>query len=123
MATLLTRPSFARLSQVRSQLIDQGFVPATAERPGIAGLFLPWAGQHLAEAGGIYWVGAGAEGAFGAEGDQGYEACDERAAGICDRGPHGRAHTPLWLLLDGLTRALLGGSYDQTRIAGAGRTC
>src|SRR5690349_22641205 len=114
MATLLTRPTFARLEQVRSQLIDQGFVPATPERPGVAGLFVPWAGQHLAEAGGIYWVGAATEGAFSAEGNQSFEACYERAARLCDRGPHGRAHTPLWLFLDGLTRALLGGSYDQT---------
>jgi hypothetical protein len=110
----LTRPAFERLARVRSQLIDQGFPPATPERAGIAGLFLPWAGRHLNEAGGIYWVGAATEGAYGAEGEQSFEACHERVARLCDRGPHARAHTPLWLFLDGLTRALLGGSYDTT---------
>jgi hypothetical protein len=80
----------------------------------VAGLFLPWAGQRLAEEGGIYWVGAAAEGAYGTEGEQTFEACHERAARLCDRGPHARAHTPLWLFLDGLTRALLGGPYDAT---------
>jgi hypothetical protein len=100
--------------QVRIQLMDQGFPPATPERAGIAGLFLPWAGRRLAEAGGIYWVGAATEGAYGAESEQSFEACHERAARFCDRGPHARAHTPLWLFLDGLTRALLGGSYDTT---------
>jgi hypothetical protein len=114
MPTLMTRPTFERLAQVRAQLIDQGFIPATPERPGVAGVFLPWAGQRLAEAGGIYWVGAAAEGAYGAEGEQTFEACHERAARLCDRGPHARAHTPLWLFLDGLTRALLGGPYDKT---------
>ena len=39
MPTLLTRPTFERLAEVRSQLIDQGFAPATPERPGVAGLF------------------------------------------------------------------------------------
>jgi hypothetical protein len=110
----MTRPTFERLAQLRVQLIDQGFAPATPERPGVAGLFLPWAGQRLAEAGGIYWVGAATEGAYGAEDEQSFEACHERAARLCDRGPHARAHTPLWLFLDGLTRALLGGSYDAT---------
>ena len=114
MPTLMTRPTFERLAQVRVQLIDQGFAPATPDRPGLAGVFLPWAGQRLAEAGGIYWVGAAAEGAYGAEGEQTFEACHERAARLCDRGPHARAHTPLWLFFDGLTRALLGGSYDAT---------
>jgi hypothetical protein len=114
MPTLMTRPTFERLAQVRAQLIDQGFAPAMPERSGIAGLFLPWAGQRLAEAGGIYWVGAATEGAYGSEGEPTFEACHERAARLCDRGPHARAHTPLWLFLDGLTRALLGGSYDAT---------
>ena len=114
MTTLLTRPTFERLAQVRGQLLDQGFPCATPEQPGVSGLFLPWAGRHLAEAGGIYWVGAAAEGAYAAEGEQSFEACHERAAELCDRGPHARAHTPLWLFLDGLTRALLGGPYDAT---------
>ena len=52
MPTLMTRPSFERLAQVRTQLIDQGFAPATPGRAGVAGLFLPWAGRRLAEAGG-----------------------------------------------------------------------
>jgi hypothetical protein len=114
MPTLMTRPSFERLALLRTQLIDQGFPSATPEQPGVAGLFLPWSGRRLAEAGGIYWIGAATEGAYGAEGDQSFEACHERAARLCDRGPHARAHTPLWLFLDGLTRALLGGSYDTT---------
>ncbi len=54
MPTLMTRPTFERLAQVRAQLIDQGFAPATPERPGVAGLFLPWAGQRLAAEGGVY---------------------------------------------------------------------
>ena len=66
----MTRPTFERLAQFRAQLINQGFAPATPEQPGVAGLFLPWAGQRLAEAGGIYWVGAAAEGAYGAEGSR-----------------------------------------------------
>jgi len=114
MPTLLTRPTFERLAQFRTHLIDQGFAAATSDRPGVAGVFLPWAGLQLAEAGGIYWVGAATEGSYGAEGEQSFEACHERAARLCDRGPHARAHTPLWLFLDGLTRALLGGSYDTT---------
>ncbi len=114
MPTLMTRPTFERLAHLRIQLIDQGFPPAVPERAGIAGLFLPWAGRRLAEAGGIYWVGAATEGVYGAEGEQSFEACHERAARLCDRGPHALAHTPLWLFLDGLTRALLGGSYDTT---------
>lgn len=114
MPTLMTRPSFERLAQVRTQLIDQGFAPATPGRAGVAGLFLPWAGRRLAEAGGIYWVGAATEGDYGAERQQSFEACHERAARLCDRGPHACAHTPLWLFLDGLTRELLGGSYDST---------
>jgi len=115
MPTLLTRPTFERLAQLRARLLDQGFPAATPERPGVAGLFLPWAGRRLAEAGGIYWVGAATAGAYGAEGEQSFEACHERAARLCDRGPHARAHTPPWLFLDGLTRALLGGPYDATR--------
>jgi hypothetical protein len=114
MPTLLTRPSFERLAQVRTQLIDQGLPSAAPECAGVAGLFLPWAGHRLAEAGGIYWVGAATEGDYGAEREQSFEACHERAARLCDRGPHARAHTPLWLFLDGLTRELLGGSYDTT---------
>jgi hypothetical protein len=114
MTTFLARPTFERLAQVRTQLIDQGFAPATSERPGIAGLFLPWAGRELSAKGGVYWVGAGTDGLYGAERGQSYEACHERAARLCDRGPHARAHTPLWLFLDGLTRALLGGPYDAT---------
>ncbi len=69
MPTLMTRPTFERLAQVRAQLIDQAFTPATPERPDVAGVFLPWAGPRLAEAEGIYWVGAAAEGAYGAEGE------------------------------------------------------
>jgi hypothetical protein len=114
MPTFMTRPTFERLAQSRAQLLDQGFAPATPERAGVAGVFLPWAGPRLAEAGGIYWVGAATEGVYGAEGEQSFEACHERAARLCDRGSHARAHTPLWLFLDGLTRALLGGSYDAT---------
>ena len=114
MTTFLGRPAFERLAQVRSQLIDQGFAPATPDRAGIAGLFLPWSGRELATKGGIYWVGAGTDGIYGAEGEQSYEACHERAARLCDRGPNAQAHTPLWLFLDALTRALLGGSYDAT---------
>jgi len=114
MPTLMTRPTFEHLRRLRARLIDQGFASATSEQPGVAGLFLPWAGQRLAKAGGIYWVGAATEGIYGAEGEQSFEACHERAARLCDRGPHARAHTPLWLFLDGLTRALLDGSYDTT---------
>jgi hypothetical protein len=114
MPTLMTRTTFEHLAQIRTQMIDQGFAPATPEWPGVAGLFLPWAGQRLAEAGGIYWVGAATEGEYGAGREQSFEACHERAARLCDRGPHARGHTPLWLFLDGLTRALLGGSYDTT---------
>ena len=110
----MTRPTFERLAQLRARLLDQGFAPATREQAGVAGVFLPWAGLRLAEAGGIYWVGAATEGMYGAEGEQSFEACHERAARLCDRGPHARAHTPLWLFLDGLTRALLGGPYDAT---------
>ena len=114
MPTLMTRPTFESLARLRTRLIGQGFAAAAPGRPGVAGLFLPWSGGRLAEAGGIYWVGAATEGDYGAEGDQSLEACHERAARLCDRGPHARAHTPLWLFLDGLTRALLGGSYDTT---------
>ncbi|WP_149537445.1 hypothetical protein [Siccirubricoccus phaeus] len=114
MPTLMSRTSFERLAQVRSQLLDQGLPLATPDRPGVAGLFLPWAGRRLAEAGGIYWVGAATEDDYGAEREQSFEACHERAARLCDRGPHARAHTPLWLFFDGLTRGLLGGAYDAT---------
>jgi len=115
MPTFMTHPTFDRLAQIRSELIGRGFGAATSERAGVAGLFLPWAGRRLAEArGGIYWVGAATEGPYGTEGDQTFEACHERAAMLCDRGPHARAHTPLWLFLDGLTRELLGGPYDAT---------
>ncbi|MCB4825460.1 hypothetical protein [Roseicella aerolata] len=114
MSTFLTRPTFERLAQIRGQLIGQGFASATADGPGVAGIFLPWAGRQLAEAGGLYWIGAATEGPYGAEGEQSFEACHERAAVLCDRGPHAHAHTPLWLFLDGLTRELLGGSYDRT---------
>ncbi|HWX48412.1 MAG TPA: hypothetical protein VNZ61_10185 [Roseomonas sp.] len=114
MPTLLTRSTFENLARVRNELIRQGFVPASADRPGVAGLFLPWVGQNLAEAGGIYWVGAATEGAYGADDEQSFETCHERGARLCDRGPHARAHTPLWLFLDGLTRELLGGPYDTT---------
>lgn len=114
MPTLMSRASFDRLAQVRTQLIDQGFAAVTPERAGVAGLFLPWAGQRLAEVGGVYWVGSASEGDYGAEREQSFEACHERAARLCDRGPHAQAHTPLWLFLDGLTRELLGGPYDRT---------
>lgn len=114
MTSLLGRPTFERLAQVRSQLIDQGFTPATPDRPGIAGLFLPWSGRDLSPKGGIYVIGAGTDGLYGADGEQNYEACHERAARLCDRGPNARAHTPVWLFLDGLTRALLDGAYDAT---------
>ena len=91
-----------------------GLRPCHAGTTGRCRPLPPWAGQRLAEAGGIYWVGAATEGAYGSEGEQTFEACHERPARLCDRGPHARAHTPLWLFLDGLTRALLGGSYDAT---------
>ncbi|MDJ0389161.1 hypothetical protein QMO56_13645 [Roseomonas sp. E05] len=114
MPTLMTRPSFERLAQVRTRLIDHSLPSARPGQAGVAGLFLPWAGRRLAEAGGIYWIGAATEGDYGAEGEQSFEACHERGARLCDRGPHAHAHTPLWLFLDGLTRGLLGGSYDMT---------
>lgn len=115
MSSFLTRQGFEDLTLIRRGLIENGLPSATMDRPGLAGLFVPWSGQHLAERGGIYWVGAGTEGDYGADGDQSFEGCHERAARLCDRGPHGRAHTPLWMFLDGLTRELLGGPYDATR--------
>jgi hypothetical protein len=86
MPTFLTRPSFERLARVRAGPIDQGYPSATQACPGGAGLFLPWAGRRLAEAGGIYWIDAATEGAYGAEGEQSFEACHERAARLCDSG-------------------------------------
>lgn len=115
MASLMTREGFENLALIRQDLIENGLPSATADRPGLAGLFVPWSGPRLAERGGIYWVGAGTEGDYGAEAEQSFEACHERAARLCDRGPHARAHTPLWMFLDALTRDLLGGPYDATR--------
>ncbi len=115
MASFMRRHDFEHLALIRRGLIENGFPSATADRPGLAGLFVPWSGQHLAERGGIYWVGAGTAGDYGADSDQSFEACHERAARLCDRGPHARAHTPLWMFLDALTRDLLGGPYDATR--------
>lgn len=114
MTTFMARPTFERLTQLRRQLVDQGFASATSDQAGVAGLFLPWSGHQLAARHGIYWVGAGTDGSYGADREQTYEACHERAARLCDRGPHALAHTPVWLFLDRLTRALLGGSYDTT---------
>ena len=114
MPTLTTRLTFNKLAQVRAELVAQGFAPVTSGQPGITGLFLPWAGRRLAEAGGVYWVGAATEGIYGVENEQCFESCYEMAASLCDRGSHTHGHTPVWLFLDGLTRALLGGSYDTT---------
>jgi hypothetical protein len=114
MATSMTRPRFERLARVCAGLLDRGYPCATQERPGVAGLFLPSAGRCLGEVGGIYGIGAATEGAYGAEGDQGFAACHETVARLCDRGPHGHAHTPLWLFCDGPTRALLDGPLDGT---------
>lgn len=114
MTSFLSRRSFERFRALRQDLLDAGLAPATAAQPGVAGLFLPWSGQHLAARRGIYWIGAGTEGRYGAEEAQSYEACHERVACLCDGGAHARAHTPVWLFLDDLTRALLGGSYDAT---------
>jgi hypothetical protein len=114
MASFMTRESFARLALIRSQLTGNGFASAAPDQPGVGGLFVPWSGCQLAQRGGIYWIGGGTAGEYGAGGEQSYEACHERAARLCGRGPHGHAHTPVWLFLDALTRALLGGPYDET---------
>jgi hypothetical protein len=114
MPSLMTHATFERLALVRSRLTENGLGSAAPGRPGVAGLFVPWCGPRLAAEGGLYWIGAGTEGDYGADRDQGFEACHERAARLCERGAHGRAHTPVWLFLDGLTRGLLGGSYDAT---------
>lgn len=115
MGSFMTRQNFEGLAQVRKGLVDNGLPSSSADQHGLAGLFVPWSGQHLAERGGIYWVGAATVGNYGADGNQSFEACHERAARLCDRGPHAHAHTPLWMFLDALTRELLGGPYDATR--------
>ncbi|WP_270935458.1 hypothetical protein [Falsiroseomonas oryzae] len=114
MTTFMTRHTFGELSLLRDRLIRDGYGVPAGDCAGVAGLFVPWSGAQLASRGGIYWVGAGTEGDYGAAGDQGFEACHERAAHLCDRGQHGSAHTPTWMFLDGLTRGLLGGAYDTT---------
>jgi hypothetical protein len=114
MTSFMTRESFDQLALIRTRLTENGLPEASPGQPGVAGLFVPWSGRHLAERGGIYWVGGGTEGDYGADREQSYEACHERAARLCDRGPHGRAHTPLWMFLDALTRALLDGPYHAT---------
>jgi hypothetical protein len=54
MASFMTRQSFNQLALIRRGLIENGFPSTTADRPGLAGLFVPWSGQHLAERGNIY---------------------------------------------------------------------
>ena len=114
MSSLMSRASFDRLAQTRRRITEAGLPSAGPGRPGVAGVFVPWSGRLLVERGGIYWVGAGTEGDYGADREQSFEASHERAARLCDRGPHGRGHTPTWLFLDMLTRALLDGPYDAT---------
>jgi hypothetical protein len=114
MTSFLTRQTFDHLTLLRDRLTRGGYDVAAPDRAGVAGLFVPWSGAQLAARGGIYWVGAGTEGDYGATDDQGFEACHERSARLCDRGAHGSAHTPTWMFLDTLTRGLLGGPYDAT---------
>jgi hypothetical protein len=89
MTTFLSRPSFERFQELCRDLLAERLAPAAPGRAGVAGLFLPWAGQHLSGRRGIYWIGAGTKGDYGVAEAQTYEACHERAASLCDRGPHG----------------------------------
>jgi hypothetical protein len=122
MSSLMSRASFEQLALIRSRLIENGLPSAVPDQPGAAGLLVPWRGRLLVERGGIYWVGGGTEGDYGADREQTYETCHERAVRLCDRGLHGRAHTPIWMFLGTLTPPFWAGHTTRRRTAGAGRT-
>jgi hypothetical protein len=110
MPTLMTRPTFDLLVDVRRQLAEGVGPPPPSIDPSY--IFVRWAGEQLIAKGrGIYYVGiANAE-----EGgsSQSFEGALKGTEEFCRCPTVG--YSPFWRFLDRLTRELLNGPYDQTQ--------
>jgi hypothetical protein len=111
MPTFMSGPTFAELARIHSSL-NNGPLPPTKEGR-LAGIFVPWAGARLKDAGCIYYVGMATDGDYWADDPQTFDQQLRHAEELCNN-RHGRAGSPFWQFLDGLTWALLGGPFDKT---------
>jgi len=113
MPTLISRETFGEFAELRRTLVNGRFPSASPEQPGIAGIFVPWAGDRLIGEGGIYYVGIATRGEFWASDTQDFDT----RLGVTEQCVSGRegCETPFWQFLDGLTWALFGAPFDQTK--------
>jgi hypothetical protein len=111
MPTLMTRPTFDLLVDVRRQLAGGVGPPPPSIDPSY--IFVPWAGQQLIAKGrGIYYVGIATNAEEGGS-SQSFEGALTDTEEFCRCPTVG--YSPFWRFLDRLTRELLNGPYDQTQ--------
>src|SRR5262249_40905706 len=86
-----------------------------ARKYEVAGIFMPWMGQSLLQKrGGVYYVGIGTDGPYGANEPQTFLRRCNYSSTVGNGRRHEHSHTPFWRFLDRLTTELLGGPYHLT---------
>jgi hypothetical protein len=109
--TLMCRTTFDELARIRVSVNNGPLSPRKEGR--LAGIFVPWAGARIKDAGGIYYVGMATHGDYWADDPQIFDQKLQHAESLCNNRDD-RAPSPFWQFLDGLTWALLGGPFDKT---------
>jgi hypothetical protein len=105
MPTLMSQASFDNFRTILDHL---------RLRHDVANVFVPWTGNSLKEAGGIYYIGIATDGECYPPHVTVHDllCCAEfLETSLCTGRPHERDHSPFWRYLDGLTTALMGAHY------------
>src|SRR5579862_8209101 len=98
MPSLITPATFAAFASIRSDLVNGSHSSATKETIGVAGIFVPRAGPQLVTDGGLYYVGMGTHGDYGADETQSYDDMLGLAEALCET--RDLCETPFWQFLD-----------------------
>ena len=68
MPTLMSADTFTKIRECRSTLAHRIRSKTQSEGANVAGALVPWVGSNMIQRGGIYYVGMGSDGEWGADG-------------------------------------------------------
>src|SRR5438876_8723549 len=105
MSTFMSRQTFARLVEARNQIVIGGGADGFPME-----VFVPWAGNAITSAHGIYYIGAGldAEEREPNVANRNYDVSLQETEGFIRSGMEGRNHSPFWQFLNALSNEVLG---------------